>query len=422
MFSVSFYTMGCNVNVAESEKLRAMFVENGFLAAEGDQADVIVINSCSVTSTADKGARQLLARLREKNALAVIALVGCVGELVEKNGDKAIPGADILLGSDKFGLIDRVKTLLAEKKTKGGANAAPLAPGARCYIQIQNGCDRFCSYCIVPHLRGGPVSTPLSVIRRELVARAAQGCIEVVLSGVNLALYEDGENTLIDVLRAADEVSGIGRIRLSSLEPGVMSDAFIKGLPDICKLCPHFHISLQSGCDETLRTMNRGYGIKDYLNMLDKLRAAIPGVAVTTDVIVGFPGERDDQFRDSCRGIVRCLFDDVHIFKYSKREGTVAADMPEHVTEHKKTLRAAQLQGIKQQARYRFLHSVVGKTAEVLFLNERAPDVFEGAMPHNADVCVTSSAPLKNSLCNVMIDAVNENGDALIGRIVDEHH
>jgi len=454
MPSISFYTMGCNVNVAETEKLRAFFINKGFdvfggtggdynAGGEGGAADVIVINSCAVTSVAEKGALQLLHRLRAKNWRAVIALVGCVGEmLISKK--KWIPpdGLNILIGCNKSILYDMVMYYL-EKRVKytTGVEGTRLGDkatdenvissteikdiiytnniSARSFVLVQNGCDCFCSYCVVPRLRGKPVSVPLDEIARELEAKAAAGCKEVVLSGINLALYKDGSNTLIDVLRTADAIPGIKRIRLSSLEPGAITAEFIKALPNIRKICPHFHISLQSGCDATLRAMNRGYTVKDFLKMLAHLRIALPDVSVTTDVIVGFPGESDEHFRQSCRGIVRCLFDDIHIFKFSAREGTAAATMPDQVTEHKKTARATHLQGIKQQALYRFLHGFIWKDADVLFFNQISTGYWEGTTPHNAVVRVRSDVPLLNKIRKTRIINVDETGSFLEGSIFE---
>ena len=467
--SVSFYTMGCNVNVAETEKLRARFAQSGFGIVEGDGADVIIINSCSVTSVADKGARQLLRRLRDKNGGAIIALIGCAGEMLSEGGARKIPEADIVMGNEKFGIVERVKTLAAERGMAGaGINAAcfqtkpsnnqaetqhfqtvsfhgqpepahghilsasgrPIPVGdrsqsayinsARAYIQIQNGCDCFCSYCVVPRLRGKPVSTPLTDIILELNEKAAAGCKEAVLSGVNLALYGEGGHKLADVLQAAERISGIERIRLSSLEPGAVTDDFLDALPGLKKLCPHFHIPLQSGCDEMLKAMKRGYTIAEFMHMLDKLRGVIPDVSVTTDVIIGFPGESEEHFRQSMRGVIRCMFDDIHIFKYSLREGTAAASMPNHVTEHKKTARAAMLQGVKQQARYSFLHRLVSRRESVLFLNRLPSGRWEGATPQGADVSAASEENLLNSIMQVFIDDVTESGNGLLGRILPE--
>jgi len=443
MPNVSFYTMGCNVNVAETEMLRAEFVRGGFsvvggsgvgysVAVEGGAMDVIVINSCAVTSIAEKGALQLLRRLRERNGRAVIALAGCVGEMLIKKGKRELEGADIMVGCNKNGLYEKINNKLkamympkeptAGVQYDGTSKCSSLADDyitpARSNVLVQNGCDCFCSYCIVPRLRGKPVSVPLVDIVRELESKAAAGCKEIVLSGINLSLYKDGSNMLIDVLRATDSITGIERIRLSSLEPSAFTNELVGALPDIRKLCPHFHIPLQSGCDDTLMAMNRRYTMNDYLKMLARLRAALPDISVTTDIIVGFPGESDEHFRQSCRGIVRCLFDDIHIFKFSAREGTAAATMPDQVTEHKKAARAMHLQGIKQQALYRFLHGFIGNNADVLFLNLLSSGLWEGTTPHNAVIRARSDVQLLNEIRKIKIIDVDETGSFLEGSLL----
>lgn len=354
--NVSFYTLGCNVNKYETQKMRQLFLENGDQIIENGAADVIIINSCAVTSSADKSSVQLLKRLRKNNPQAVIALVGCYGELLRQNGKTELADADILIGNDKLDIVKHINKL--RKKPKSNPTKPTASSGApipRVYLQVQNGCNNSCSYCIVPSLRGKSTSKPFNEIKDELRELISQGHKEIVLAGMNLSFYNDMDYTLIDILEEANSADGLELISLSSLEPGIMTDRFIEKLPDITKLSPHFHISLQSGCNKTLSKMNRNYTFEEYFSIITKLRSAISGAEITTDIIAGFPGESDEDFLLSCNNIAKCRFDDIHIFKFSRREGTSAALMPEQVTEHKKTIRAAILQGIKIQTRYNVL-------------------------------------------------------------------
>ena len=424
MPSVSFYTMGCNVNLAETEKLCAMFSQAGFKISEGGDSDAIVINSCAVTQIAAKGAAQLVKRLRIKNARAVIAVVGCAGELLAQDGAKPPPEADFWLGNDKYRAVDIISKRIFDKNDSNDTlvnNHIKIISGAascaRSYVLVQSGCDRRCGYCVVPRLRGGPVSVPLDEIRQELLAKAEAGCAEAVLSGVNLSLYADGPHRLPDVMRMADKIGGIRRVRLSSLEPNALDDEFIEAARTSKKLCPRFHVSLQSGCDATLAAMDRGYAFGEYYAAIEKLREAVHGASVTTDIIVGYPGESDKNFRECCANIVKCRFDDIHIFKFSLRAGTKAADMPGSVGEHKKAERALLLQGIKQQARYSFLYGSVGQTERALFLTRPRPGKFEGETGRGARVTVESCENLLGQMRDVKIYAVSPGGDGLAGEL-----
>lgn len=351
---VSFYTFGCTVNRAETQNMRELFLKNGDRVVDDVTADAIIINSCAVTATAEKSSAQLLNRLKKKHPHAVIALVGCYSAMIQKKGKKDTIIADMI--HDKSDIVRQVYQKAGWKKAAANGEESaldadkPLHPHQQAFVKIQNGCDQRCSYCIVPLLRGESVSKPVDEINEELRKLVSQGHKEIVLAGINLALYSHMNHTLVDVLREANAIKGLERIHLSSLEPIVLMGGFIEALPEIKKLSPHFHISLQSGCDRLLSLMKRNYTFEEYFSGITQLRRAVKDAVISTDIIVGFPGESDDDFIESCQNITKCHFRDIHIFKYSKRDGTEAANMKGHVTEHKKTLRAALLQGIKMQA------------------------------------------------------------------------
>lgn len=460
---ISLYTFGCTVNNYETQKMRQLFVENGDQIIENGTADVIVINSCSITSSADKNSVQLLKRLRNKYPHAIIALVGCYGESIKRSGKTEIMDADIILDNDKFDIITHINrfmnnslinsklmynalryntsrnstiedsilenTIIEDSISEDSMSmndisknlefSKPLSDSSlpRAFLEIQNGCDNFCSYCIVPYLRGKPVSKPFIDIKNELQLLISKGYKEIVFAGMNLALYKHMDYTLIDVLKEADSMNGLVQIRLSSLEPATFTNDFIEQLADIKKLCPHLHISLQSGNNKTLLSMNRKYTFEDYFSIIMKLRDKIKNIAITTDIIVGFPGEGEEDFYKSCNNIVKCSFSDIHIFKYSKRVGTAAAEMLKQVTEHKKSIRSTLLQGIKNQARYNYYNSFIGLIESVLFSKKHATGLWEGVTSHNIKVLVDTNDYIIHKIYHILIIGISENGEYLLGKM-----
>lgn len=398
---VSFYTFGCTVNSYETQKMRLMFMGSGDEIVEDGQADALVINSCAITGAAEKGVMQLVARLKKKNPYGIVAVVGCYGEILKKGGKTSLKDVDIVLDNKKFDIVEAVHNLYhAKTKAAHKARLEEKTPAgrfqpARAYIQLQNGCDNWCTYCIVPVVRGGSVSRPFSEVMAEMREMAGKGYEDIVFAGLNLGYYDSEGHTLIDVLKATNEIEGIKSVRLSSLEPMNLGDRFVDELPDVKKLVPQLHISLQSGCEKTLKRMNRNYSFADFLTMITKIRRNIPGIAITTDIIVGFPGETEHDFQESIQNIIRCEFSDIHIFKYSQRKGTAAANMDDQVTEHKKEKRAILLKGVKMQARYAFYSKLVGQDVQVLFLkraagNSTAENLWEGVIGQNFKIFVFS--------------------------------
>ncbi len=422
---IAFYTHGCTVNNAETQELNRAFIAGGDeIVASGD-ADVIIINSCVITSTAEKGTVQLITRLSKKTD-AIIVLIGCYADY-EKKDMRLLADCNVaVLDKKKQNIVDEVRKLYnkkfnqAEKHGAISEGAAGTCSGfkpTRMLLKVQNGCNNRCSYCIVPHVRGSSVSVPFSEVKESLRSIASQGYKEVLLAGLNLGQYRDNGYTLIDIMQEADNIDEIESIRLSSLEPMNIEDEFIEKLPQIKKLSPHLHISLQSGCDRILSLMNRNYNFEKYLAMLTKIRQSIPNIAVTTDIIVGFPGESEKDFQQSIDNIIRCQFSDIHIFKYSSRKGTTAEHMDKQVTEHQKVQRANVLRGVKLQARYNYYSRFIGTTEKAVIMKELGEDSWSGITAHNFEVVVKSKAK-HNDIASVQITGMNDNLESYIGEII----
>lgn len=416
---ISFYTFGCTVNNYETQKMRDLFLENGDEIVEDGAADVFIINSCAITSFVEKGALQLINRLKKKNPDAMVVIVGCFGESLKKSGKTEIPGVDLVLDNKKTHIVSQVYQYRHEKiALHSQKKTLSLAPSSgRALLEIQNGCNNGCTYCIVPHVRGRSVSKPFAEYQQELDKFIARGYQEIVFAGLNLGFYRDGNYSLLDVLQHANAKEGVKSIRLSSLEPMNVGDGFIEALPTITKLNPHLHISLQSGCENTLKAMNRKYTFDEYFSMISKIRQLIPGIAITTDIIVGFPGESDADFQESIQNIIRCNFSDIHIFKYSKRPQTSAAIMKNQVTEHQKIKRSLLLKGVKMQARYQFMRHFVGKDESVILLKRISEDFIEGVTSHNIPILIQSAAPIENGICQAKITGINLEQDSFYGVI-----
>ena len=394
----SFYTFGCTQNNYETQKLRELIIERGHIIIEDGEPDLIVINSCAVTVSAEKGARELAGRLRKRHPGALVALVGCYGELLKDGGEHF----DIVLGNDKYKLIDIImdkdkdKDTTKENEKINPSQASSYVPYQRttqAFLHVQNGCSCACSYCIVPCLRGGSISKPLEQVMGELKQLLAQGYSDIVIAGINIGLYKSGGYELIDLLAEINSTKGLSGLRLCSLEPASLNERFVRGLPEITKLRPFFHIALQSGCNKTLALMRRGYTFEQFHTLVADIRKTVCGAAISTDVIAGFPGESGSDFNESCDNIAKCQFSDIHIFKYSHRPGTVAADMPNQISPHQKSLRAQVLEGIKTQACYNYNSRFIGSIVNVLIQKKRSDMLYEGVTEHNVKIAVTVAAP-----------------------------
>ncbi len=419
---VKFITLGCKVNQYESEAMLELLLREGFQeAADGEEADVVVVNSCTVTATGDQKARQALRRAKKQNPGAVAVLTGC--------WPQAFPGeaaefqeADIVLGTkNRAALLPHILSYLSHKQRI--VDIAPHEAGekfeamrvssfhgrTRAFLKIEDGCNRFCSYCIIPYARGRVRSKPLSEIRAEVKSLAAHDYREVVLTGINLPAYgQDLGLHLCDAVEAACEEPEIRRVRLGSLEPEQLTEEVIARLQRQKKLCPQFHLSLQSGCDETLRRMNRHYTTAEYRRIVKNLRAAFPGCAITTDIMVGFAGETEEEFQTSLNFAKEIAFAKVHVFAYSRRPGTKAYTAPDQVPEKVKEERSRVMIAVTLTTQRAFLRAQVGNTEEVLFEQAADKNVYEGYTGNYTLVRAVSPMPLHGQLLPVQITEAGE--------------
>lgn len=375
----SFVTLGCKVNQYESQAIAAALGAEGYEITEpGADTDVFVVNSCTVTAESDRKTRQTVRRLRRLNPAAVVVLTGCMPQAFPEDAVK-LTEADVITGN-KFNheipdLIRRFRSegrVLRLEPHKSGepfivTKVTSFHDRTRANLKIEDGCDRFCSYCAIPYARGRVRSKPLEAIREEAQALALSGYREIVLVGINLSAYGKGtEFTITDAVKAAAEPEGILRVRLGSLEPDHITDEVIAGLSSVEKFCPQFHISLQSGCDNTLKRMNRHYTAAEYADLCRKLRAAFPDTTLTTDVMVGFSGETEEDFEASLEFVKEIGFEKVHVFPYSVRPGTAAEKLTGKVQKAEKERRAAIMAEEADKIRHNFLLSQVGKVLEII--------------------------------------------------------
>lgn len=400
MKRVALHNLGCKVNSYELDVIGQKLKENGFLIVPFDEkADVYIVNTCSVTNIADRKSRQMLHQAKKRNPDSVVVAVGCY---VQTGKEQALAdgAVDLLIGNNKKkDTVEILKEYLEQReradKTLGGRSIVDIAAETdyeemrlthtaehtRAYIKIQDGCNQFCSYCIIPYARGRVRSRKEEDILAEVRGLAAQGFKEIVLTGIHLSSYGmdfDGEKNpkegesfshvrLLHLLEELDHIQGIARIRLGSLEPRIITPVFVKGLQGIKKLCHHFHLSLQSGCDETLLRMNRRYTTREYLEKVKLLREAFGNPAITTDVIVGFPGESEAEFEMTARFLETVNFYEMHVFQYSRREGTAAAKRKDQIPEEVKKKRSEILLALAKKQSRQFRESYIREHVEVLF-------------------------------------------------------
>ncbi len=374
----AFYTLGCKVNSYDTQVMAEKLAAAGYEAVPfGEPCDLCVINTCTVTQVSDKKSRNAVSRARRANPDAVIVVCGCFCQASPEDA-AAIEGADIVLGTkNRADIVCYISEFLKTGRkivdvTSGGGISGERITGfsdkTRAIIKIEDGCRSFCSYCLIPFARGEIESKPVLRVAAEAAAVAQSGYREAVLTGIHLSSYgKDLKNaSLIDAIRAAADAEGIEWLRLGSLEPTVITPEFVSAAAGIKKLCPQFHLSLQSGCDKTLRDMNRKYTAARYESAVELLREHFEACAITTDVIVGFPGETDEDFARSLEFIKKIGFAKIHIFPFSPRRGTKAATMPNPVPEQTKRDREHELEKAARQSRDDFMRAFVGKTVSVL--------------------------------------------------------
>ena len=423
MKKAALHNLGCKVNAYETEAMQQMLEEAGYeIVPFQDTADVYVINTCSVTNMADRKSRQMLHRAKAKNPKAVVVACGCYVQTKEKEAVKDA-SIDLIIGNNcknqLVPLLDQYFRDRGEKEhvidiNRGNASYEEMhltrtAEHTRAFIKVQDGCNQFCSYCIIPYARGRVRSRHMEDVLEEVRTLAQNGYKEVVLTGIHLSSYGvDTDDSLLHLIQEVHKIEGIERIRLGSLEPKIVTEEFANELSKLEKICPHFHLSLQSGCDETLKRMNRHYDTAQFEEGVRLLREAFSRVAITTDVIVGFPGETEEEFAKTCGFLREADLYEMHIFKYSKRKGTVAAGMPDQIPGPVQTKRSAELLAMEKELSKRYREYYIGKEIPVLFEEEKEIGGIRYQMGHSREY-VKVAKKTKENLSNRILS----------GKIVD---
>ncbi len=435
MYKVNFITFGCKVNHYETECMKSLFRDRGYeIVEEMTQADAIIINSCTVTSSGDSRALAALRKARAAMPNAVIALTGCYPQANREEAAK-LPEADIIAGTkNRSHIAELVGGCLAERSRivelsdySSDDIFEPLKctrfdSNTRAFVKIQDGCNQFCSYCLIPFARGRCRSKPVDVLREEVKAIASSGVKEIVLSGINLAFYgREWGGDLADAAEICSETAGIERIRLGSLEPEMMSEELLMRLKALPQFCPQFHLSLQSGCERTLKAMNRKYTAAEYRELTKRIRNIFPDCSFTTDVMVGFPQETDEDHAESVDFVKEIGFSKVHVFRYSRRKGTRADKMAGQVSESVKTQRWQEMTAAADETREKYLSSLVGKTVPVLFERENSTEFHRGYAPDYTQIKISrknTEKSLRNQIISVIIEEYGH--DFCLGRPVDD--
>ncbi|MBE7028943.1 MAG: tRNA (N(6)-L-threonylcarbamoyladenosine(37)-C(2))-methylthiotransferase MtaB [Ruminococcaceae bacterium] len=427
---IGFCTLGCKVNQYETEAIKELFLNNGWEIGEfSDFCDAYLINTCTVTHLSDRKSRQMIRRANSKNPDAVIAVCGCYAQMSPLEVEE-IEGVDIVIGTkNKLKayelIVNKVRSNIVcpvEKEDYEDMEITLFESKTRAIIKAQDGCNNFCAYCIIPYARGRIRSRNLESIYNECVRLSQNGFLEVVLAGIHICSYgKDLENTnLITLLTKIHEIDKIKRIRLSSIEPNAFTDEFIDALKNLPKVCHHFHISLQSGCDETLKRMNRRYDTHLYKSICEKLIKEFSDSAITTDLIVGFPGEDEEEFNKTLNFIKEIPFYQIHTFKYSKREGTKAAGMENQVPSFIKDERSKKVLKISKEKSAEFEKSYIGKEVEILTETISANGMYMGHTSNYLPVYINSKEDIKDKLIKVKITHYEDN--MLMGEIINKEN
>lgn len=430
MKKVAFYTLGCKVNQYETEAMTELFKSRGYELADFDGfADIYVINTCTVTGMSDRKSRQIIRRAKKHNHNAYVIVCGCYSQTKPDEVLK-IDGVNLVLGTkDRGKIVDLYEQNIANTSincvsdimhthTFDELTVTTYQERTRAYIKVQEGCNQFCSYCKIPYARGPIRSRNFDEVISETKRLAENGFSEITYVGIHIASYglDTKSGDLADLLTTANKIEKIKRIRLSSIEPMTLDESFTNKIKDCNKLCHHFHLSLQSGCDETLKRMNRKYTTDDYYGIVCGLRKHFPDVAITTDIMVGFPGETDEEFENTCAFAKKVAFADAHIFQYSKREGTPAAEFKNQVDPQVKEKRSKIIADICKKSKEEFMDKFLGQTMEVLFEQAACGGYFEGKTDNYQSVLVKTEEDLSGEYRLVRLDKI-KNG-AFLGEIV----
>lgn len=433
MKKVAFYTLGCKVNQYESEAVSSIFEQNGYEVVSFEQvSNVYIINTCTVTNLSDRKSRQAIRKAKKTNPDSIVIVMGCYAQTSSEEVLK-IPGVNMVIGTKDRGRIleyverieagecriNAVDNIMASRSFEE-LKLSTFKERTRAYLKIQEGCSQFCAYCIIPYARGPIRSRKPDDIIEEVRQLADSGFLEVVLTGIHLASYgrELEDTSLLDIIRKIHSIDGIKRIRLGSIEPTTITKEFVEAAVGLPKLCPHFHLSLQSGCDKTLEEMNRKYNTDEYRRSVELLKNNIPDVAITTDLMVGFPGETGEDFAESRDFAEEIGFSKIHVFKYSPRKGTPAAGMKNQVSPEEKERRSEIMLTLSDELEKKYLEKYAGRDMEVLYEQEMHGEdgYIEGLTNNYIRVMAKGDISLKGKLAETKLSKVN--GVLFEGKIV----
>lgn len=431
---VAFATLGCRVNQYESEAMAEKFIKSGYeIVPFEDVADVYVINTCTVTNMSDKKSRQMISRAKRKNPEAVIAAVGCYTQIAPEKVSE-LGHIDVILGTRNKGeIVYWVNRVKEERKPVVAVNDVlrnkvfedlkieEYQDKTRAFLKIQDGCNNFCSYCLIPFARGAVCSKDPEIIINEVKELAKHGFKEIILSGIDISSYGvdlEGNWNLLKMLQKIDNMEGINRVRIGSIGPEFFTEEIIKEISKLNKLCPHFHLSLQSGSDRTLKRMNRRYNTEQYKNIVKLLREHVKDVSITTDIIVGFPGETEDEFNETYEFLKEIRLSKMHIFKYSPRTGTRAEKLEDQVDGNVKEERSKKLIKLNEENEKIFMSNFLEKNMEVLYEQSynNIEDGYEGYTPNYIKIVSKSNEPLNGKIISTKLKEVKK--DYILGEII----
>lgn len=418
---IAFITLGCKVNLYDTEAMAELFTEKGYEVVDFEEyADVYLINTCTVTNLGDKKSRQMIRRAKRINPNSVVVATGCYAQVASEEVAK-IEGINIVIGTKnrseivetvenyvaENGVVNNVSDIMGEKEFEP-LQISRLTNRTRAYIKIQEGCNRYCTYCIIPYARGPIRSRKPEEVIEEVKKLAENGFKEVVLTGIHVASYglDLGNITLADIIEKVHSVNGIERIRFSSMEPLAIDDDFVARMAKLPKVCDHYHLSLQSGCNRTLKRMNRKYNAEQYAEACERLRNAFPNVAITTDIIVGFPDETEEDFKESLAFAKKMKLDKIHTFPYSPKKGTPAAKMKNQISGDVKSQRSKEMIALSDKMNVDFLNNNIGKTVPVLF-EDMENGFWQGHTTNYIKVLVKSDENLNNKIVDVKLDKIH---------------